>query len=145
MCCIKKEKFEIYHVRAFSNGGTNETNNSQPLYKACHLVKTSDESEQGQFFKINDYESTFNENVQVIIDSSLCKTHAFVEKAYFTQVEEDKTIYSIDLRHLERMLYIMMIMIIVYLLSLIMSRNSKEIKLDPVYTMLNTHLYAFTL
>jgi hypothetical protein len=66
MCCIKKEKFEIYHVRAFSNGGTTETNNSQTLYKACHLVKTSDEPEQGQFFKINDYESTFNENVQVI-------------------------------------------------------------------------------
>ena len=46
-CCIKKEAYEIDNVRALSNGGTNETNNLQPLCKACHLVKTSNELEQG--------------------------------------------------------------------------------------------------
>jgi 5-methylcytosine-specific restriction endonuclease McrA len=91
-CCIKKEAYEIDHVRALSNGGTNETNNLQPLCKACHLVKTSNEHEQGQYIKINDYESSFNEHVQEVMNSPLAQSHAFVEKAYFKHVEQRRTI-----------------------------------------------------
>jgi 5-methylcytosine-specific restriction protein A len=68
-CCLKKQPFEIDHIRALSNGGTNEMKNLQPLCKACHLVKTSDEHEQGKYIKINDTESTFNEHVQEVMDS----------------------------------------------------------------------------
>jgi 5-methylcytosine-specific restriction endonuclease McrA len=96
-CCIKTEAYEIDHIRALSNGGTNETNNLQPLCKACHLVKTSNEHEQGQYIKIKDTESTFNQNVQEIMDSPLTQTHAFVEKVYSKQVAEDEIIYSIDI------------------------------------------------
>ena len=96
-CCLKKQPFEIDHIRALSNGGTNEMKNLQPLCKACHLVKTSDEHEQGKYIKINDTESTFNEHVQEVMDSPLAQTHAFVEKAYFKQLEGDKIIYSIDI------------------------------------------------
>ena len=38
-CCIKKEQYEIDHIRALSYGGTNESNNLQPLCKACHWLK----------------------------------------------------------------------------------------------------------
>jgi hypothetical protein len=56
-------KFDIDHIRALSNGGTNEKSNLQPLCKACHMVKTSSEHETGQYIKIIDTESTFNTQV----------------------------------------------------------------------------------
>ena len=45
------------------------------LCKACHLIKTSNEH-----IKVNDTESTFNKQVQEVIDSPLSQTHAFVKK-----------------------------------------------------------------
>ena len=96
-CCIKDTKFDIDHIRALSNGGTNEKSNLQPLCKACHMVKTSSEHETGQYIKINDTDSTFNTQVQEIMNSPLSQTHAFVEKAYFKELEKDKVIYSIDI------------------------------------------------
>ena len=56
--------------------------NLQVLCKACHLIKTSNEHESGQYIKISDTESTFNSQVQDVFDSPLSQTHAFVEKAY---------------------------------------------------------------
>jgi 5-methylcytosine-specific restriction protein A len=50
-CCIKDTKFHIDHIRALSNGGTNEKSNLQPLCKSCHMVKTSNEHESGQYIK----------------------------------------------------------------------------------------------
>ena len=96
-CCIKDTKFHIDHIRALSNGGTNEKSNLQPLCKSCHMVKTSNEHESGKYIKINDSESTFNTQVQEIMSSPLSQTHAFVEKAYFKELEQDKIIYSIDI------------------------------------------------
>ena len=96
-CCIKTEKYEIDHVRALGNGGNNEEINLQPLCKACHLTKTSTEHETGQYIKIKDTESTFNAGLQEVMDSPLSQVHAFVEKAYFKPLEEDKIIYTIDI------------------------------------------------
>jgi len=96
-CCIKDKPFDIDHIRSLGNGGTNEKSNLQPLCKSCHMVKTSNEHETGQYIKINDTESTYNTQVQEIMDSPLSQTHAFVEKAYFKELEADKTIYSIDI------------------------------------------------
>ena len=96
-CCVKEVKFEIDHKIPLSGGGTNEKHNLQVLCKACHLIKTSNEHETGQYIKVNDTESTFNKQVQEVFDSPLSQTHAFVEKAYFKELEEDKIIYSIDM------------------------------------------------
>jgi len=96
-CCVKEVKFEIDHTIPLSGGGTNEKENLQVLCKACHLIKTSNEHETGQYIKVNDTESTFNKQVQEVFDSPLSQTHAFVEKAYFKELEEDKIIYSIDI------------------------------------------------
>ncbi len=41
--------------------------------------------------------STFNKQVQEVFDSPLSQTHAFVEKAYLNELEEDEIIYSIDI------------------------------------------------
>jgi hypothetical protein len=41
-------------------------------------------------YQINDSESTFNPQVQEIMSSPLSQTHAFVEKEYFKESEQDK-------------------------------------------------------
>ena len=96
-CCIKDKKFEIDHIIPLGGGGTNERSNLQVLCKACHLNKTSNEHESGKYIKINDTESTFNTQVQQVFDSPLCQTHAFVEKAYYEELQQDRKIYSIDI------------------------------------------------
>ena len=90
-------KFEIDHITHLSGGGTNEMSNLQVLCKACHLIKTANEHETGQHIKISDTESTFNSQVQEIMNSPLNQTHAFVEKAYFKELQEDQTIFTIDI------------------------------------------------
>ena len=118
-CCIKDKKFDIDHITPLSNGGSNELNNLQVLCKPCHMVKCSSEHENGQYIKINDTESTYNKQVQDIMDSPLCQTHAFVEKVYFKKLEEDNKIFTIDINNVVRTSYIMEIIIIVFLLYLI--------------------------
>jgi hypothetical protein len=81
-CCTKDTKFEIETILPLSGGGTNEMSNHQVLCKACHLIKTSNEHESGQYIKVSDTESTFNTQVQDILDSALSQTYAFVVKAY---------------------------------------------------------------
>ncbi len=61
------------------------------------MIKTSGEHESGKYIKINDSESSYNSQVQEIMDSPLSHTQTFVEKAYFKELEEDKIIYSIDI------------------------------------------------
>ena len=82
-CCTKDVKFEIDHITSLASGGTNEKSNLQVLCKACHLIKTANEHESGQYIKISDTESSFNTQVQDILDSPLSQTHAFVEKSLF--------------------------------------------------------------
>ncbi len=53
-CFVKEVKFEIDHKIKLSEGGTNKKPNLQVLCKACHLIKTSNEHETGQYIKIND-------------------------------------------------------------------------------------------
>ncbi len=75
----QRQKYNVDHVRPFSNGDTNELNNLQVLCKACHEDKTTNEQENGQFVKFSDTESYFNENVQEIMNSPLSHSFAFVE------------------------------------------------------------------
>ena len=97
-CATCKEcldKFEIDHIRALANGGTNDIKNLQPLCKSCHKIKCSGEHEDGSYIKINDTESSFNNQTQEIMESTLAQTHAFVEPVHFKKI--DKTIYTIDI------------------------------------------------
>jgi len=96
-CCTKEKPFEIDHITPLSGGGTNEKSNLQVLCKACHLIKTANEHETGQYIKISDTDSTFNSQVQEVMNSPLSQTHAFVEKAYFKEIQEDQTIFTIDI------------------------------------------------
>jgi hypothetical protein len=96
-CCTKEKPFEIDHITPLSGGGTNEKSSLQVLCKACHLIKTANEHETGQYIKISDTDSTFNSLVQEIMNSPLSQTHACVEQAHFKESQEDHTIFTIDI------------------------------------------------
>jgi 5-methylcytosine-specific restriction endonuclease McrA len=68
-CCVKEVKIEIDHKIQLSGGGTSEKPNLQVLCKSCHLIKTSNERETGQYINVNETESTFNKQVQEVFDS----------------------------------------------------------------------------
>lgn len=77
--CLDDE-FHIDHIRPLANGGNNDDDNLQLLCIECHQEKCQNEIEQGQYIKIDDTISSFNNEVTNIINSDLCKSWAFVEK-----------------------------------------------------------------
>ncbi len=66
------------------NNGTNELSNLQALCVGCHMDKTHNEQENGQFVKFSETESTFNNQVQEIMSSNLSTSLAFVERLHKT-------------------------------------------------------------
>jgi len=101
-CCNCKidKKFHTDHIIPLSNNGTNELSNLQALCVGCHMDKTHNEQENGQFVKFTDTESTFNNQVQEIMSSNLSSSLAFVERLHKTHMEE--TIYTIDINKCRR-------------------------------------------
>ena len=94
--CKINKGFEIDHIRPLANGGKEEESNLQPLCKACHRDKCSNEHENGDYIKIIDSESTFNNHIQTVMDSTLAQTHAFIEPIV-KNVEEERNIFNIDI------------------------------------------------
>ncbi len=86
-----------------TNNGTNELSNLQALCIACHMDKTANEQENGQFVKFADTESSFNEKVQKIMDSVLSSSYAFVEQLEKTHMDEK--IFTIDINKCRRNIY----------------------------------------
>ena len=101
-CCNCKidKKFHTDHIIPLSNNGTYELSNLQALCIGCHMDKTHNEQENGQFVKFTDTESTFNNQVQEIMSSNLSSSLAFVERLHKTHFEE--TIYTIDINKCRR-------------------------------------------
>ena len=96
---VKRDEFEIDHIRPIATGGSNDISNLQIVCKGCHRIKTSDEQEQG-YFKISETESSFNTVTKEIYDSSLCGTYAFIEpinKNLPKQTMKATKIYNIDI------------------------------------------------
>jgi 5-methylcytosine-specific restriction protein A len=101
-CCNCKldNKFHTDHIIPLSNNGTNELSNLQAVCVGCHMDKTHNEQENGQFVKFTDTESTFNNQVQETMSSNLSSSLAFVERLHKTHMEE--TIYTIDINKYRR-------------------------------------------
>jgi 5-methylcytosine-specific restriction endonuclease McrA len=72
--------FHIDHIMPIAAGGSNDDDNLQVLCLGCHQKKTEDEVENGIYQRISETESSFNEQVTEIINSTLSKSYAFVEK-----------------------------------------------------------------
>ena len=82
-------KFEIDHIKALANGGTNDIDNLQILCKECHYTKTKDEAEEG-WVKNSDTESSFNSETVKAYESDLARVWAFVEQYQPTHAEDLK-------------------------------------------------------
>ncbi len=76
--------------------------NLKALCVSCHMDKTHNEQENGQFVKISETESTFNNQVQEIMISNLSSSFAFVERLHKTHMEE---IFLLTLINVEEMYY----------------------------------------
>jgi hypothetical protein len=95
-CDITDNKFDIDHIIPLANGGTNKADNLQPLCKPCHGDKCSDEHESGEYIKIIDSESSFNNHIQTVMDTPLAQTHAFIE-SIVKDVDEKRKVFNIDI------------------------------------------------
>ena len=96
----EKANYEIDHIRPLANGGNNELTNLQALCKSCHRDKTMSENENGEYIRVNDSESSFNSELQKIMDNPLSFSHAFVES--LAEPGFDKTLYTIDINKSRR-------------------------------------------
>lgn len=73
-------EFELDHIQPLARGGTNEFSNFQALCKECHKAKTSQENENSEFIRFDEYASNPNAQTMEIFESQLFKQWAFVEK-----------------------------------------------------------------
>jgi len=69
--------FHLDHIKALANGGTNEKSNIQMLCFSCHLDKSNCERTEG-YVKLNDSESSFNNETRDIFTSTQYGSYAFV-------------------------------------------------------------------
>ena len=89
------DNYEIDHIKALANGGSNDVSNLQVLCKGCHHNKTKDEAEEG-WVKQSDTESSFNSETSKIHESDLSRVWAFVEK--YTEIHDpDLKIFGFDI------------------------------------------------
>ena len=96
-CCITKDtKFDVDHIRALSNGRTNEKSNLQSLCKLVKCItwlkylvsmKRDNSHNTTEYIIINDTQSTFNTQVHKILNIN----------EYSIESESDSCIYRKDL------------------------------------------------
>lgn len=89
-----KTEFEYDHIVPLAMGGSNEFANFQALCKGCHLQKTNEERENGDFIKFDEVASTFNEEALKIVQSQAFKQWAFVEKMKSKVEDEITTVFD---------------------------------------------------
>ena len=102
---VNIKSFHLDHIRALANGGTNEKDNIQMLCIACHLDKTNCEREDG-YVRLNDTESSFNDETREIFNSKQYGSFAFVDNHGSRRNNAKKylnhKIYSLDLNKCRR-------------------------------------------
>jgi hypothetical protein len=65
------------------------------------MDKCSSEHEQGQYIKPKETTSFFNSEVREIMNSDSAQQHAFVEKAYYEEVSNDKNYFALILTNVD--------------------------------------------
>lgn len=85
LCNICKQqlekKFHVDHIIPVCLNGDNSIENLQCLCIQCHLNKTREENENGVYYNLPDYCSTFNNySLNCVIKTSLFNRYAFIER-----------------------------------------------------------------
>ena len=95
---IELSGMEIDHIKPLASGGDNSYDNLQVLCKPCHFVKTKEEKDNHEYFKISETHSSFNESVREIVNSDLAKSYAFVESIHLDKPSGfNSTVYTFDI------------------------------------------------
>ena len=114
-CNICKEEcsndFDIDHIKPLASGGTNYLSNLQVLCKSCHKIKSQSEHEDGSYVKIIETESSFNKQVQEIMDSELSFRYAFIEHFDYDEDKYQTTSNPLEFDELKLLFVIKMIFI----------------------------------
>ena len=100
ICKTQIEDGEIDHITPLANGGSNEDINLQYLCKSCHKQKTKHEKETGEYLKIIDTESSYNNEVSQIMKNPLAHSHAFIESLaprFFSDDNDNVVNFHIDI------------------------------------------------
>lgn len=88
--------YHIDHIRPLANGGTNDMTNLQILCKSCHQEKCENEIENGIYQNISDTQSSFNNQTKEIVESSLCKSWAFIEHLDISEIDLNRINKNIE-------------------------------------------------
>lgn len=96
-CIMCKEmlgdKFHIDHIKPLANGGTNDKNNLQALCQSCHIDKSREEKDAGEYIQNDNLTSAFNMQAMKVIESNWFRKVAFTQKLVH---------YEGDLDHLKQ-------------------------------------------
>lgn len=82
ICGVELQRlFHINHIKPLACNGTNDKDNLQGLCISCHQSKTKDEHENGTYYNLPAFASTFNQNVlQNVTSTDEFQQFAFVER-----------------------------------------------------------------
>jgi 5-methylcytosine-specific restriction protein A len=80
LCNMKLTKYQCDHIIPLSQNGTNELSNIQALCVQCHFEKTKEEQENGDYYALPDYASTFNKETEDIVLSKEFTRYSFIER-----------------------------------------------------------------
>ncbi len=69
-----KHKLQFDHIIPLTSGGTNELENIQGLCVDCHKIITDIERNNSEYIYINRSESSFNKEVEAVVNSDLSKS-----------------------------------------------------------------------
>ena len=81
-------EFHIDHIKPLANHGTNDDDNLQVLCISCHKDKTKSEQDDGSYIRLIETESSFNIQLQDIMDSDLSYRYAFIENMTPLPIEQ---------------------------------------------------------
>ena len=95
--------FQLDHIRALANGETNESSNIQMLCFSCPLDKTNCERTEG-YIRLNDSESSFNNETRDVFLSSQYGSYAFVDNYSDKKPRKcsENTVFSLDINKCRR-------------------------------------------
>ena len=88
---------EINHIKSLASGGSNESNNLQPLCKSCHKEKTTTELSDGSYVKIDETESSYSNELLNIVNSPLGQSLAFIEKMKERRSDKNSKTFCFDI------------------------------------------------
>jgi hypothetical protein len=100
ICSLALKKIEYDHIVPLASGGNNDLDNIQALCIECHFEKSKSETENGEYFALAPYTSTFNATTREIFMSDLMKRFAFIER--IASVPPKKKAFYIDINKCRR-------------------------------------------